>query len=130
MGLLSRLRASRTAAPVEATWLGGDEAVEVVGESHYVSALRQITGRGGTEQVRYPVVALLVPEPSNPYDSYAIAVEVDGHKVGYLSRDDARAYGRLVQECAGPGRAVACNGRICGREGTPNLGVWLDLPVA
>jgi hypothetical protein len=129
MGLLGRFReAASGTTTIEATLLEGDEGVAAVGESHYLRALKDVSGRVGTEQVRHPVMALLIPEPSNPYDAEAISIHVEGRKVGYLSREDARAYGPLVRASSGPRQAAACRGRICGREGTPNLGVWLELP--
>jgi hypothetical protein len=51
-GLLSRLRARRTAAPlvVHATVYPGDETLEVVGESRYQEALWEIAGGSATTQ--------------------------------------------------------------------------------
>jgi len=42
--------------------------------------------------------AILVREPTNPYDSNAIAVYAEGgQQIGYLSREDALSYGRVFE---------------------------------
>ena len=58
--------------------------------------------------VPFDCIAALVPEPSNPYDSNAVMVQIDGRHVGYLSREDAVAFcfrvkcrSRYVMFCAG-----------------------------
>lgn len=114
---------------VEGVLVEGDgNSVEVVGESHYLDALIAITGRRGTEHVRYPVMAALVREPENAYDDQAVAIWIEGQRVGHLSRSDARAYQPVLLELVEQGKVLACNAMVCGREGKPNLGVWLDLP--
>lgn len=45
------------------------------------------------------MTAYLIPEDDNPHDPKAVRVEVDGHKVGYLSRTNAR---RFRKRCKGP----------------------------
>lgn len=57
----------------------------IVGESHYQGELAQIAGaRTGGRAHRF-VAALLVPEPNNFFDKYAVAVQIDKRTVGYLS---------------------------------------------
>lgn len=106
------------------------ELVHVVGESNYQDAIRSICGSDGNSDVALDCVAVLIPEPHNPHDPNAIGVQVDARHVGYLSREDAVAYGPMVGEVAATGRLVACSARIAGREGgrTTNLGVFLKLP--
>jgi hypothetical protein len=43
---------------------------------------------------RSPAVcwATLVPEPDNPFDGHAVAVNIQGETVGYVSCGDARRY--------------------------------------
>jgi HIRAN domain len=108
MGLLDRILNRRggsdchaaTAAPVlgesqpavAVVLLPGSHDLEVVGESHYQDALWRVTRGRTVERVRVEVQAVLLAEPDNPYDPNAIAVLMDGGKVGYLCRDDAEAY--------------------------------------
>jgi hypothetical protein len=61
--------------------------MEVVGESNYQKALSEILGphtRAGYDEELGAVIEL---EPSNPYDSNAVAVKIRGYLVGYLPRD-------------------------------------------
>jgi hypothetical protein len=117
---------------IEATLYSGDEPLEVVGESRYQDALWMIVGGRRPDAVRYQALALLRPEPDNPYDQNAIQVIVEGHLVGYLSREDAALYQpgllRLMDEC--PTGRVALEAQIVGggprRDGIGFLGVFLD----
>jgi HIRAN domain len=109
-----------------------DEVVRVVGVSHYQAALREIAPPGAG-RVRHPVLARLVPEPTNPHDENAIQVLVFDQLVGYLSRDDAVRYGPAVRLLRDHGRVLVCEAVVAGRgpdAGTANLGVFLELPRA
>ena len=55
------------------------------------------------------VYAVLVAEPDNPYDANAVSVWVKGLKVGYLSREDARATGPA---CLPWSRSMASRSRL------------------
>ena len=134
MGFLDQFRDRPTGGPVqaEAILFHDDDCTEIVaavGEASYQSALIAICGSKRWERVAFDCIAALVPEPNNPHDPNAIAVQVEGRLVGYLSRADARAYRRLVDD-AKP-QLIACRARIAGREEgseTPNLGIFLRLP--
>jgi len=102
---------------------GGFE-IEVVGESHYLDALREIAGPG---EVRKECEARLWMEHDNPHDSKAVAVFIDGRQVGYLNRRDARRY-RAQVEPQGNIVGICPAVIIGGGTGRENLGVWLDLP--
>ncbi len=112
--------------------LDGGVDLEVVGESHYQEDLWQLAGgrRNPDERMRVPVYAVLAPETDNPYDSNAVSVWVDGLKVGYLSRDDARQYrpGLLALQRE-HGMPIALPGVIVGggmrADGPGRLGVFL-----
>jgi hypothetical protein len=104
--------------------LEGDELVRVVGTSHYQDALLELTGRQGDEEIRVDKIAIFAPEPENPHDPNAIAVQIDGRLVGYLSRDENRRWLDVVS-----GREVGCEAMIAGRGGTTGLGVFLRLPT-
>jgi very-short-patch-repair endonuclease len=101
--------------------------VEVVGESFYLDALRQIVRRdsaGSDGRIRKTVQASLVPEPENPYDANAVAVYVSGLKVAHLSRAEAQRYQKAIQ--ALPHGEVVTDARIIGSRDL--LGVFLELP--
>ena len=124
---LDRANPARVAAHV----YSGVERLEVVGESHCQSHLWRIVGGWRDDRVRHPIVAVLVPEPHNPYDSNAISVQVDGGHVGYLRRQDAATYAHgITALIERTGANVALKGVVLGggnrRDGRGLLGVWLD----
>jgi hypothetical protein len=130
--LIGRSRTEQASGVVEATLFTGDETLEVTGESHYQEALWTIVGGRSSNPIRRSVRALLVPEPTNPYDENAIRVVIDGHTVGYLSREDASVYGPgllgLMRHASGGN--VVLEGQIVGgglrEDGIGFLGVFLD----
>jgi len=141
MGFFTKRHESKQSAPpsapstapqsIEVTLCDGDETLEVVGESHYQEALWSLVGGPTTEHVRLDVIAILLQEPTNAYDSNAIAVWVNGLRVGYLSRDNAVLYrpGLLALYQKHGGIPVALNGEIVGGgqrgDGIGYLGVFL-----
>jgi hypothetical protein len=137
--LLRRLLGSHTppigparVETVEATLYSGRETLEVVGESHYQDALWRMVGGRKLDPVRHETYAVLVPDPSSPYDPNAIEVRIEGSLVGYLSREDAAAYGAglLRLMAASTNRLVALHAVIVGGGPRPDgigyLGVFLD----
>jgi hypothetical protein len=82
----------------------------------------------------YQCVAILTPAPDNFYDLYdpqAVYVSVDGHKVGYLSREWARKFEAAL---ASNGYAqAACNALIVGGwdrgDDRENFGIKLDIAL-
>ena len=79
--------------------------VQVVGEyyrrDHLNSIMMAEPSAAGVDGQRYGVadlVAQLVPEPKNEYDSNAVAVRVAGGLCGYLSRADAVEFGRIIAQ--------------------------------
>src|SRR4051812_10911825 len=101
MGLLDRLRGRRgessgsaRAEPAAASviLLGGQYGLEIVGELAYQETLWHLSGKTLGEEVSHRIVAVLVPEPTNPYDVNAIAVKTDGQVIGYLRRAAALEY--------------------------------------
>jgi hypothetical protein len=60
------------------------------------------------------VVAELRPEPDNPYDANAVAVLVDGHKVGHLSKTNALAYRNIIDRAISAHGVATCSGEIRG----------------
>ncbi|MGH8791036.1 MAG: HIRAN domain-containing protein [Stackebrandtia sp.] len=107
----------------------------MVGESHYQPALRHVAA-GKSVAPRsldnaIPALAVLVPEPDNPYDSTAVRVDLLDkagvpHKVGYLARDlAAECHPRLAR--LGNGNELGCcPARIMG-GGRRSYGVHLHL---
>ena len=127
---VSSRAAVQTHAAIELL-LEGDERVEAVGESHYQPALLRCCGARRGDEVRFGCRARLVPEPSNPYDRNAVAVQVDGEHVAYLAREDAARWQPLLLKLATAGQVAACEAVIAARGArgdTDNLGIFLHLP--
>jgi len=101
--------------------------LEAVGESHYQQALRSVIGGWPHDYVVCEVLATLVAEPGNPYDSNAIAVRVEGNKVAHLARRDAAAYqGLFAQLRTEHYLGASCRAVICGGDSDrPSLGIFL-----
>lgn len=107
----------------------GDFAVPVVGESHYQRDIERICGGRTEAGVEHPCEAFLIPEHDNRYDRHAVRVEVEGRKVGYLARPDAKdfrqKYGSDPRRCA----AIVRGGWDRGSDDQGHFGVYLDLEL-
>jgi hypothetical protein len=122
--------------------------VEVVGESYRQEALQQLAPRttgpdqfldelSGYARERaedWPLGngwfrATLMPEPTNPADPYAVAVSAEGAgQVGYLRRNDARAYAPVFVALEAHGcRGGSCPAFLVGGEAGKSYGVLLCL---
>jgi hypothetical protein len=110
-----------------------DAWLDIVGEAQYQRPLAALAGdmtRGGRTVA--DGLAILTPEPENPYDPDAIAVMIEGERVGYLSREDAIRYQAPVEAAASQGQLIACHpryigGRSLGDGLTGSIGVRLHI---
>lgn len=133
MGLLDRFRGA-PGRSVEAPYVTSDGkyAVQVVGESHYQEALKSVCGGKTKDGHHHPCHAALVREPRNEHDSNAIAVQIEGRKVGHLSRDDAAKYAAVMDKARTPvvaTDAIVRGGWDRGGSDHGHYGVTLDLPA-
>ena len=88
--------------------------VNVVGESFRQDALQAIGGRGPDGVLRPDQVAALLAEPTNPQDTQAVQVQINGDHVGYLDRADARAYLPVIDRLASEGWLFGCHASLTG----------------
>ena len=102
----------------------GGFAIEVVGESHYQQALAAIVNKPRFAQKTCH--AVLVLEDDNRHDANAVRVDIDGRKVGYLSRAGALAFRETLRE-NGFGRVESVFRAQIRGGGDALYGVWLDL---
>ncbi len=104
---------------------------EVVGESNYQAALVAALSRYHDPDFGSEVVAVMIAEPHNAYDSMAVRIDVRGRTVGYLSRADARAVNRIVEPSllhAGIPVPGLIRGGFDSFDGVgPLYGIWLDV---
>jgi hypothetical protein len=72
---------------------------------------------------------VLVVESSNPYDRNAVRVDINGLQVGYLPRDDAKAFReRLAREHL-TATSYPCEAMIVGGWEGGHFGVRLALAL-
>jgi len=111
----------------------GTFLVDVAGESFYEESFAALCGERTIEGIRVEVTAQMELRDDNPHDNRAVRVTIQGYPVGHLSREDARAFRRLVRygslaehevfECA----ALIVGGWDRGEGQLGNFGVRLDL---
>lgn len=105
---------------------------EVVGESHYQEALSKIAGPKEKTAKEIFCKALIVPEPTNQYDKNACAIYINGLKIGYMERLDAKSYLSFLKS-EGRKRTdvfsvdAEINGGWLDAKSEGNYGVMLDL---
>ncbi|KIC56025.1 hypothetical protein RM53_13550 [Brevundimonas nasdae] len=105
--------------------------MEVVGESHYQSAIMAQCGSHTRFGVEHECIATLRPDPHNRFDTNAVEVLIGGQRVGFLSREQAP---RMKEALAAVSLASAtCGARINGGWRTNqydegHFGVRLAVP--
>ena len=111
----------------------GSYSFQIVGESHRQDALRLIAGSEEKKGKEHHCDAVLVHEPNNPHDKNACAVTIEGHKVGYVPKDEAKLIvAAMKAKGLSDGFAVGCkaiiNGGWISKDGyTGKYGVVLDI---
>lgn len=109
----------------------GDYEQELVGESHYQQQLALITG--GKEELSAEIekTALVSFDDENEHDDQAVVVTIEGLRVGFFARDDARRYRREIARLANGGEVMVCGALITGGwdDGLSqgSFGVRLDI---
>jgi hypothetical protein len=103
------------------------QPLEIKGESWFAEDLAELKG-GKVGEVWYP--GLLIPEPSNPSDKYAVALYLIDNsnavrKVGYIPGDIAkRVSSKISNLIVQQGQIIPVIAKILGGEqGKPNYGV-------
>lgn len=91
-----------------------DYDFEIVGESNYQIALGVIAGPKTDRGVSVQVAAALVPEPDNRHDPFAVRVQVNGRRVGYIASDEAEEYHDYLDDADLDGQIVWCWAQIDG----------------
>ena len=111
--------------PGESPTLPWGSMVQVVGESHYAESFHAICGPPNKLGYSVDALAELRPEPENPYDPNAVAVFVQGQKVGHLSREDARRYETVVRGAIAEHGTATCYAAVHGGWGFSEPDVFL-----
>ncbi len=100
----------------------GSARVDVVGEAAYQGTLVRMAGGRTIDGPRNRHhTAVLLPEPTNPYDENAVRVVLVPSTpgaatatVGYLSREDAARYRPVIDRLAAAGKVMACKASMTG----------------
>lgn len=139
MGIFDFLKGKPAAKPAPAIKItaqregAGKFRQEIVGESAYQEALAKICGKRSEDGENKVIEARIVLDNKNPHDKLAVRIEIAGRTVGYLSREDARAYRQRLKQEGRASATVTCQAKIKGgwkRKGSVgSYGVFLDIPV-
>lgn len=105
----------------------------IVGESFYQSQLERVCKGHNRFGHDLEKVAVLTPDPDNEHDPNAVAVSIDGGRVGFLGREDAARYLAALEEAGYAGQAVKVAAIVKGgwrtnQHDSGHFGVWLALP--
>ena len=109
-------------------------SADIRGESHAQAALAEICGGYARHGHDLACEAQLTPEPDNDHDPGAVAVMIQGHRVGYLPAERAASYLARLAAAGHEGATVTCPARIVGGWRTNahdvgHFGVKLALPA-
>lgn len=122
-------------SPKEDEWVETDGLFshDIVGESHYQHNLERICGPRTERGENRIVQARIIWEDDNPYDSQAVAVQINGLMVGHLRRETAHKYRVGTRKLGLDHTTMRCPAKIKGgwiraNGETGHYGVWLDLP--
>ena len=92
--------------------------VDIVGESHYVNALKRAKEGAEKDGDKSVVTTVLVREPDNKFDKNAIqvcaVVNEEMEPIGYLSRKRAMDYREVVDLWQRKGYFVSCKAALFG----------------
>ena len=88
--------------------IDGDAELDIVGEAYRQDAIHALVARAIVGRC----YALLVPEPTNPYDANTLAVLIGGELVGYVPRTDGHWTQAVLHLIALHRRPVMCSAVI------------------
>lgn len=110
-------------------------AAQVNGEG-YRRALRGVPYQDGNpfggHRQSTTVTLELIPEPLNPWDSFAVAIDYEGQRVGYLPADEAGEFHDIVRAANRSGYALTTRAELTVYDyddGVERSVPYLELPV-
>ena len=113
-------------------------SISITGESNYQKAIRDVifykemVDRYDLEYKDDKLTAELILEDKNKYDpGNAVRVDIEGKTVGYLARQDARAYRKELARLELTEEPCTCNAAVFGKREDFGMmmkfGVWLSI---
>ncbi|CAN2189408.1 hypothetical protein MCEMRE212_00486 [Candidatus Nanopelagicaceae bacterium] len=107
-----------------------DYNYDVVGESfqrdHLVALIRAHEAFSTGEIL---ATAVLEPEPTNPFDSTAVKVVIDGVQVGYIAKFDSAAVTKMIEKSGKKSYEVPAKIGFDADSPAPLIGVRIALTV-
>jgi hypothetical protein len=104
---------------------------DIVGESYYQYAIKQLAGQNNEYVEEREYKAFLIPEDDNPHDNKAVRIDISGSTVGYLSRENARSFRRRLGAKKLTGQITSCKAIVTGGQpwegNTSYYGVCLNI---
>lgn len=110
-----------TATPVYAKPV----TLEIVGENFHKSAIKYIKAKYGTNK---DFTITLMPEPSNPYDSKAVLVLVDGKASAYVAKGPNKAVFGPATVAVKIGKPLRGKAELRCYSGNCGIFGWVDIP--
>jgi hypothetical protein len=92
----------------------GRYLVDVMNESRYQPALKELAGAHGDAAAAVPYLATLAPDDLNPYESAAVAVFLNGRMTGYLSPKASVAFRARLRAKEIAGQPTSCDAQVRG----------------
>lgn len=115
--------------PFELTATNGNQTfMEVVGESHYQRNIKKALGINGEEYYK-SILFTIEPDNYNSYDDNAIVVKIKDFTVGYLPRNEAKKYRKMLATIGKIDKPAACYGELWGGGNKKSYGIWLDFSL-
>ena len=107
---------------------GVDYNYDVVGESfqrdHLMALIR---AHKAFETGEILTAAFLEPEPTNPFDSTAVKVVIEGVQVGYIAKFDSAAVTKMIEKCGKKSYEVPAKIGFDANSPAPLIGVKITL---
>ncbi|MEH6718827.1 MAG: hypothetical protein V7704_08105 [Aurantimonas endophytica] len=92
----------------------GSFGFNIVGEANYQSQLDSLCGGRTKTGHEMECMAILVEEPTNPFDPNAVAVTIDDLTVGNLARRDAVAFKKALAKAGFTAMPISVEAFIVG----------------
>ncbi len=110
--------------------IGSNRSAKLVDGSLHKTLLRNIYGKHKTAQHIALCWAVLVPDPTNPFDPESVMVLLDeGWPIGYVSNIDTEDFRKEIHRLRFDyDQTVVCRATICSNEEDGDyIGIWLDI---
>ena len=125
----SKSSSKKFSMPAEGTYLliesTGNFSTNIAGESYYFDAISSATNQRTGEHL---MLAEIIREPENKYDSNAVRVDIDGRTVGHIPREDAPSFHPLLDYAKSIDKRVFASCRVWVSDQEDSYGsVSLDI---